>query len=287
MAMDIDLAKTFLEIASAGTLGRAAERLHITQATVSTRLQTLETIFDRKLFVRNKAGARLTPAGHDFLPYATQLVQTWQRATQEIGMRHGMQGVLTLGGEHSLWSALLLNWLVTLRTERKNVMLRTHVDSPTRLLDNVQNGSLDIAVLYSPHRRPGISTEPVLEEELVAVSTRPCSRLSLKDYVYVDWGPDFEAQHNAQLPELHGASTNIGLGPLALHYLLKVGGSGYFRTRAVEPYLKTHRLHLVPKAPPFSYSLYAAYSENAELELLDWAKSCLNRATQIPAGVWA
>lgn len=285
--MDIDLARTFLEIASAGTLGHAAERLHITQATVSARLQNLETIFDRKLFIRNKAGARLTPAGHDFLPFATQLIQTWQRATREVGMRQGMQGVLTLGGEHSLWSALLLNWLVTLRKDRKNVVLRTQVDTPARLLDGVQNGALEIAVLYSPHRRPGVAIEPVLEEELIAVSTRACTHLTLDNYVYVDWGPDFEAQHEAQLPELSGASTSIGLGPLALHYLLQVGGSGYFRARAVEPYLKEKRLHLVRKAPPFSYSLYAAYSESADVELLDWAKECLSRAATTPSGVWA
>lgn len=254
---------------------------------MSARLQNLETLFDCRLFVRNKAGARLTPAGHDFLPFATQLVQTWQRATREVGMRQGMQGVLTLGGEHSLWSSLLLNWLVTLRQARKNVVLRTKVDTPVRLLDGVQNGALDIAILYSPHRRPGIATEPVLEEELIAVSTRPCSQLSLKDYVYVDWGPDFEAQHEARLPELSGASTSIGLCPLALHYLLQVGGSGYFRTRAVEPYLKDRRLHRVRNAPPFSYSLYAAYSESADVELLSWAKQCLSEAAQTATGVWA
>jgi len=283
--MDLDLARTFLEIANAGTLGRAATRLHLTQATVSARLQNLEAELGRQLFVRNKAGARLTPAGHDLIPYATQLLQVWKQASQKLA--EDQKEVLTLGGEHSLWSALLLNWLVCLRKARPLLTLRTQVDTPKLLLDGVQQGDIDAAILYSPHRRSGITTELVLEEELIAVSTKPCSYLSPDHYVYVDWGPDFESAHQARLPELNQARTKIGLGPLALRYILKVGGSGYFRTRAVEPYLAKGQLHLVKKAPKFSYSLYAASSDASDPELLTWARERLTEAAEMPSETWA
>jgi len=42
--------------------------LHVTQAAVSARVQALEAEIGRRLFVRNKAGAHLTTAGHEFLP---------------------------------------------------------------------------------------------------------------------------------------------------------------------------------------------------------------------------
>src|SRR5690606_25887154 len=127
--------------------------------------------------------------------------------------------------------------------------------------DQVQGGTLDMAVAYSPHRRPGIETAPVLEEELIAVSTTPHRKqVDLDDYVYVDWGPDYRAQHDRAFPHLRDSGTFIALGPLALRYVLAIGGTGYFRTRAVEPYLTSGALHRVADAPTFSYSVHAAFS---------------------------
>lgn len=283
--MDLDLAQTFMTVSSAGSFARAAERLHVTQAAVSARIQALEAELGRRLFVRNKAGAKLTAAGHEFLPYAAQLVQVWERARQQVALRPGREGVLSLGGEFSLWSVLLLNWVVRLRRSRPAVALRTEIDMADRLLDRVQNGSLDIAILYTPHHRPGVESSLVVEEELIAVSTSPKTRkLATDHYVFVDWGPDFVAQHDAHLPGLRDAGLCVGLGPLALRYILLEGGAGYFRTRAVQRYLDSGKLHRVRAAPTFSYSVYAAHSERAEAALLQWARETLveaaNRSTE-------
>lgn len=286
--MDIALARTFLEVAAAGSLVRAAQRLHVTQAGVSARLQALETQLGQQLFIRNKAGARMTSAGRAFLPYATQLTQVWEQAKRQVAAHSGQETVLSIGGEFSLWSAMLLDWLVALRTSRPAVALRAHVDSVDRLLDQVQRGTLDVAVVYSPHRRPGVEISPLLEEELIAVSTTPsCSELQPTDYVYVDWGPDFRAQHDRAFPELRDASTFVALGPLALRYILAIGGTGYFRTRAVEPHLRRGELHRVPGAPTFSYSVHSAFSRRGERDVLTWALERIALVAQSPAESWA
>jgi hypothetical protein len=56
----------------------------------------------------------------------------------------------------------------------------------------------------------------------------------------------------------------VNLGPLGLEYVLQVGGSGYFRMRAVEPYLAAGRLHIVPGMPQFSYPIYSVQSTSAD-----------------------
>lgn len=286
--MDIDLAQTFLTVVSAGSFARAAERLHVTQAAVSARVQALESELGRPLFVRSKAGTRMTTAGQAFMPYATRLVQVWERARQRVALRPGREAVLSLGGEVSLWSALLLGWVITLRGERPGVAVRASVDSAERLLQRVQNGSLDIAVLYTPHHRPGLDVVPLIEEELVAVSTVPeQTEISHEDYVFVDWGPDFTAQHDAAFPGLKDAGLCVGLGPLALRYLLLVGGSGYFRKRAVQRYLESGQLYLMKDTPTFSYSAYAAYSTQADAALLAWAREALVKAAHALPEQWA
>lgn len=285
--MDIDLARTFLEVVSTGTFVRAADRLHITQTAVSARIQALETHLGRQVFVRNKAGARLTPAGQEFLQYAAQLVQVWERARQQVAVPPGREAVLSFGGEFSLWNSLLLDWLIWLHRDRSSVVMRTQVDTADRLMDRVHTGALDIAVVYAPYHRPDVEIESVMEEELIAVTTNPNrTRLSGDDYVYIDWGPDFMAHHDVAYPELRDAGRFIGLGPLALRYVLEVGGSGYFRTRAVERYLDDGRLFRVKDAPAFSYSIYAAFSVKSNAKLIRWARDGLAAIAATPITDW-
>ncbi|WLA46265.1 hypothetical protein QIH80_31370 [Bradyrhizobium elkanii] len=69
------------------------------------------------------------------------------------------------------------------------------------------------------------------------------------------------------------------LGPFALSYTLLEGGSGYFRMHAIQPYLLTGDLHLVPGAPRFSFPVYATYSTNVDAAALKVALAALRAAT--------
>ncbi|MGQ0655794.1 MAG: LysR family transcriptional regulator [Betaproteobacteria bacterium] len=267
--MDITLARTFLEIVDCGNFVRAAGRLHVTQTAVSVRVQSLETQLGRKLFVRNKSGATLTPAGEQFLRYAPLLIQVWERARQQVAVPPGLRAVVAVGAELSLWSPFLLDWLLWMRRSTPQLALRTQVGLPEGLMNQVSEGILDIAVLYAPQHRAGLKVELLMKEKLVLVTTRrQKGERSAGDYVYVDWGPDFAAQHNLSFPERSNPGTYVGLGPLGLQYILKAGGSGYFRAHAVAPYLRSRRLRLVRGAPEYTYPAYAVYSEGADVKII-------------------
>jgi hypothetical protein len=96
-----------------------------------------------------------------------------------------------------------------------------------------------------------------------------------EDYVYVDWGEPFAASHETAFPELANAAVSISLGPLALSYLLAVGGAGYFRSAIVRPYLESQQLYRVESAPEFSYSVYAVYSTRSAGEVIERVRSGL------------
>jgi DNA-binding transcriptional LysR family regulator len=267
--MDINLARTFLEIVTTGNFLRAAERLHVTQTAVSARVRNLEELLGRKLFVRNKSGALLTSAGEQFLRYAQTLVQVWERARHQVAVPPGRRAVVTVGGELSLWDPLLLDWLLWMRKSAPQLALRAEVGLPDSLVNQVAEGILDIAVVYAPHQRPGLRIELLIEEKLVLVTTARGSRAQkAADYVFVDWGPDFAARHNMAFPELANAGTFVGLGPLGLQYILRAGGSGYFRSNVVRKYLKDGRLRVVPGAAEISYPAYAVYSDSADARVV-------------------
>jgi DNA-binding transcriptional LysR family regulator len=270
--MDIELARTFLEIVSTRSFIRAAGRLNVSQTTVSARIRSLEQQLGRTLFVRNKAGASLTTAGEQFLRYAPTMLQLWERARHQVAIPPGRNAILAIGGELSLWHPLMLEWLLWMRRHAADVALRVQVGLPQGLVEEVAEGVLDIAVTYAPQNRPGLKIEQLLDETLVLVTTDPTGSTSRpSDYVYVDWGPTFAFHHGLSLPNMTNPGLFVGLGPLALSYIVQAGGSGYFRTRAAQPYLDAGKLHLVAEAPSFSYPIYAVFSAGADETLIKQA----------------
>ena len=262
--MDIDRARTFLEIVHSGSFLKAADRLHVTQTTVSARIRTLEGELGRQLFIRNRNGAQLTPSGREFERYAQSFVQIWERARHQLAIPSGRTSVVALGGELSLWNPLLLDWLVWMKKAKPEIAIHAQVGVPDQLLDQLRTGVLDIAVLYAPKLLPGFKVELLVEEQLVLVRTRNEEPASAKDYVYVDWGPLFAAQHDASSTAFGEPGLLVGLGPLGLSYILRAGGMGYFRRGAAAPHIDSGELEIVEGAPEFTYPAYAVYPEASE-----------------------
>jgi len=168
---------------------------------------------------------------------------------------------------------------VWMKNECADVAIRTQIDVTERLLDQVQEGIMDLAVVYAPPSRTGIVEELLLDEILVAVSTNPGADENWwEDYVFVDWGPEFRANHHTAFPDAPSPALSVNHGPLALDYILTVGGSGYFRMEAARPHLERGKLHLVADKPRFSYSIYALYSAKADEQLMERVRTGL-RAT--------
>jgi DNA-binding transcriptional LysR family regulator len=280
--MDIELARTFLAIVETGSFVAAAGRLNLTQTAVSARIRSLEDQLRRPVFVRNKSGATLTPAGEQFLRYAPKLVQVWERARQQVSVPVGRRAVLAVGGELSLWSPLLLNWMVWVRQHASDIALQTRVGLSDSLVQQVADGVLDLAVVYSPQHKLGLKVERIFEERLVLVTTDPAMPgISDPDYVYVDWGKAFATNHGMSFPEFSVPGLFVGLGPLGLEYILQVGGTGYFRRSAVQQYLESNRLYVVPHAPDFMHPVYAVYSERTDSDDLETALKGLRAVAPI------
>ncbi|MBW0236566.1 LysR family transcriptional regulator [Pseudomonas sp. D1HM] len=265
--MDLDLARTFLEIVRYGSLAGAAEKLHVTQTAVTARVQKLEALLGVTLFVRNRAGARLTSDGEAFVVYANQLLHTWEAARRDLPRPEGMHQMLHIGGEVSLCNPLILSWAKALRQHLTSHALRVQIRDGEQLLRQVEMGLLDAALVYQPTYWPGVQVEQLLEEKLIQIR-RPAQP---EPYVYVDWGEDFRLRHDAALPDKSRAAISFNLGPVALHYILENGGSGYFRTRVVKSYLDSGVLERVPKAPEFSYPTYLVYSRERDSAALQQA----------------
>jgi DNA-binding transcriptional LysR family regulator len=277
--MDISIARTFLEVVKTGSFVGAATNLNLTQTAVSARIRVLEDQLDRPVFIRNKTGARLTPAGEQFLRFATTLVQVWARAQRSVALPPGRETVVTVGAELSLWNPLPCRWLLWMRRECPEIAVSTQIATAETLMDQVQDGSLDAAVLYAAPRKPGVIAELLFQEKLVLARTTPVNvPLLPEDHIQIDWGEDFTASYQAAFPDQPNAVVSISYGPLALDYMLQTGGSGYYRQGFIQPYLASGQLALVPESPEFSYSAYVVHSTKADPGVMDRIRAGL-RAT--------
>lgn len=265
--VDIELARTFLEIARCGSFVAAAERLHVTQTAITARVRNLEGQLRCTLFVRNRAGARLTKDGEAFLSYANQLVQTWEAAQRDLPLPSGYNDTLHIGAEVSLSNPLMLSWVRRLREGLPGQIIRAETGDSQNLLKQLELGLLDAALVHQPAYWAGLQVEQLLEEKLVQVRLPKAP----EPYIYVHWGEPFRQQHDAALPELSKAALSFNLGPLALQYILGNGGCGYFRARVVQHYLDAGILERVPRAPEFSYPIYLLYSRERDSEALQQA----------------
>ncbi len=263
---------------AAGNFISAAERLHVTQSTVSTRIRSLEDQLGCTLFVRNKAGTTLTPAGRRLQKHAATLVRTVERARQEVGVPAGYKAALTVGGRFGLWEGLLLRWLPMMRATAPDVSVRAEIGFEDDLMQGLVEGRIDIGVMYTPQSRPGLTVERLLEERLMMVSTEAGGpRLPDEGYVYVDWGPEFYAQHSLHFPDYAGAGVSANIGWLGLQHILVHGGSGYFPLRLVATYLADGRLHHRMQAPEFRLPAHAVYPDEPRSAAIALALAAMRR----------
>ncbi|HEY5930763.1 MAG TPA: hypothetical protein VIU02_10690 [Burkholderiales bacterium] len=84
--------------------------------------------------------------------------------------------------------------------------------------------------------------------------------------MHVDWGPQFAGLHcvGSGSAGFSEPGPFVGLGPLGLSYILRVGGGGYFRRGAAAPHIAAGELEIVEGAPEFTYPAYAVYPEANE-----------------------
>ena len=263
--MDTELARTFLAVVATGSFVGASQRLHVTQSTVSVRIQRLEQALGAELFVRSKGGATvLTPAGRQFERHATTLTRTVEQARRDLGTVRGFDAALTVGGRIGLWEDLLLQWLPVYTRLAPRVAVRALVGFEDDLMQGLIEGRTDIGVMYTPQARPGLTIELLMEERLVMVSTRTApAREPDEGYVYVDWGTEFYTQHLRAFPNFAGGALSVNVGRLGLDKLRAVGGSGYFPTRMIHDDERAGRLTRVPDAPEFRLPTYLCFPQKA------------------------
>jgi DNA-binding transcriptional LysR family regulator len=275
--MDTGLLKAFLEVYRSKHFGHAANNLFISQSAVSARIKQLEDELGIRLFTRDRNNIELTTAGKKFLIYAENILNTWNRARQEIAIPEGVDTLLSVAALPSLWDIFLDDWLAHLHRNNRATALQATVMQSDAIVRSLLDGTLDLGFVFDPPKTPQLLVKELLPVPLIMVSS--ASGISTEqaiddNYIFVDWGTSFAMIHARQYPDIVPPKLRAGVGRIALGLLNNCGGAAYLPEAMVAEQLGTN-LFRVADAPVIHKDAYAVYSQtsnkhNAIENALNW-----------------
>jgi len=259
-AMQPDQIATFLDLVETRSFHRTADRLGVTQSTVSARLKALEGALGVALFTRSRAGAALTTEGLRFEPHARALRAEWAAALRAAGGAGERALVVRLGIQHDLAGERIADWLARLRTELPDAGFYIELDYSTQMCADLIAGALDFAVLFSPRAHPDLHFTSLGELRLRMVSTHAdrLSAVAPARYIFGNYAPAFAAAHRVALPHLQDAPVTVGNAAAVAGLLTGLGGSAYLIEETAQALIAAGRARLVADAPVLTQPVHAA-----------------------------
>lgn len=261
--MDTELLKTFLEVSRTRHFGRAAESLYLTQSAVSFRIRQLETQLGANLFTRHRNNIRLTPAGERLLPYAENLMSTWQMAKKEV-IRSLQHTELSIGATASLWEAYLTPWMQSLYTQRDTLRLEARIALRQSLVKQLHERQLDLLITTEPPKMDELSSQLLGNFSLRLFSSKKTVRGEQTPYVKLEWGADFPQQEKLQNSDQEPVLTTTS-AQLTRQLLENTGGCAFLPAHWAKEYpqLAAHE-----DVPPVIRPLYAVWLQNSDQQVL-------------------
>ena len=161
--------KYFLMVAEELNITRAAERLYISQQSLSNHISNMERELDVKLFTRSPK-LSLTYAGDMLVQTATQILDLYAQYTVKVGdTNRQYQGVLRVGISHTCGLALLPRILPHFRKEFPMVEFSLYEGNSNQLEGELSHGRVDLIICFQPIMLEGIKSVLLTEQRLVMV----------------------------------------------------------------------------------------------------------------------
>lgn len=157
----------FNELCHTLNFSRAAERLGISQPTLSQAVKRLEQLIGTPLFLRIKTGVKLTKAGSPLLAHAEELLVLWERVkAQSLASCEEVQGRLTLGCHPTIARHILPLLLPQFVAEYPHLEIALVHDLSRKILEGVINLSIDVGLVANPVRHPGIILQKLYDDRV-------------------------------------------------------------------------------------------------------------------------
>lgn len=161
----------FVEVATCGKMNEAAQKLYLTQPTVSQSISELEGYFKTRLFERLSKKLLLTPAGEQLLPYAKNVLLAYHQMNDFM---NGISGhcILKIGASATAGNYYINKIISEFNHHFPEVATDVFIRGSQYLIAELQNGHLDIALIEAEPKARDITATPVMTDHLHIVCGR-------------------------------------------------------------------------------------------------------------------
>jgi len=165
--------KGFISVATTSSFTKTAQRMHMSQAALSTMIRELENQLGCRLFHRSTRTVELTDAGRRFMPIAAHVIESLESAAKDIAQLGRQEGTLLhVGVTPTVAHSLLPIAVARFREQHPHVTLHAGDYSPGELVQLTETGQLDAGYGALFARASGVDRHPVFASRLQLVSGR-------------------------------------------------------------------------------------------------------------------
>ncbi len=165
--MEFHQLRYFCAVAKAANFTRAAEQLGISQPSLSQQIGRLEKQLSAPLFVRLGRTVRLTPYGEALLPRALKILKDISETKSSLSnLQEGTRGVLRVGVIPTIMPYLIAPRIQDFQSKFPDLEIKLSEKITGRIVEDVQAGQLDLAVLSLPISNPDLVCSELFREAL-------------------------------------------------------------------------------------------------------------------------
>jgi DNA-binding transcriptional LysR family regulator len=166
MNVELRHLRTFIVLAEELHFGRAADRLRITQPSLTQQIQRLETLVGAQLFFRSTRRVELTHSGRDLLRRSRDILALVNEAFEQV-IGQGPSRSLSLGLCGTTGYDLLPRIVASARSRLPEVALTARGEMhSSEAYDELLGGGLDLALVFGPVTNPEVAAKTLRREAL-------------------------------------------------------------------------------------------------------------------------
>jgi DNA-binding transcriptional LysR family regulator len=168
--MDLKNVHTFVTIARKMSFAQASHILHLSQPSVTARIQTLEQELGKSLFVRSKRAIKLTKEGEAFLPYALKMLEIESVVKEKLSsLNETLEGKVTIGAT-ALWSVYILPAILgDLLRNYPGIELKMMTGNTVQITEMLMQDQIDIGLVSSKVKKQEVKQYSLAACELSVV----------------------------------------------------------------------------------------------------------------------
>jgi len=177
--MEFHRIRYFLAVARTGSFSKAAERVHVSQPSLSQQISKLEDEVGGSLFLRSRDGVTLSELGQALLPHA-QAIMTEVKSTEEFLDRSGREilGPIRIGAIPTIAPYRLPQALQRITQHYPEAQFRLVEDTTDSLIERLRTGAIDFALMSPPTRLDDDADHQLLMQDELLLTLPEGHRLS-------------------------------------------------------------------------------------------------------------